>query len=51
MAVACECTGDSPWDATSKIAGDTWDEFDKAYGSRVAWESDLATVEALIKES
>ena len=50
-----ECGGDSPWDATSKVVGDTnnpdtWGEFDKAYGSRAAWESDLATAKALIKE-
>ena len=45
-----ECGGDSPWDATSEMVADTWDEFDEAYGSRAAWESDLATVETLIRE-
>ena len=45
-----ECGGDTPWDTTSEMVADTWDEFDEAYGSHAAWESDLATVETLIRE-
>jgi hypothetical protein len=44
------------WEPSSKTVADTdkpstWGELDQAYGSRVAWESDLATVERMIRES
>ena len=44
------------WDSGSKVIGDTlkpstWGELDMAYGSRKDWESDLATVEHMIKAS
>lgn len=48
--------GLSPWNGGSRFIADTlkpetWGAFDRAYGSRKAWESDLATVEAMIKHS
>ena len=48
--------GYSMWEWSSTTIADTdrrasWGEFDKAYGSRKAWETDLATVEAMIKHS
>lgn len=44
------------WEDSSKTIGDTdkpstWGEFDRAYGSRAAWESDLATVADMIRKS
>lgn len=44
------------WEPTSKTIADsdkpsTWGEFDRAYGSRKAWESDLATIADTIRES
>ena len=48
--------GLSPWNSGCEFIADTdrpstWGELDRAYGSRKAWESDLATVEAMIKHS
>ena len=48
--------GDSMWEPTSRTVADTdspsaWGELDRAYGSRAEWESDLATVERMIRES
>lgn len=48
--------GLSPWNGGSRFIADTlkpetWGAFDRAYGSRKAWESDLATVESMIKRS
>ncbi len=48
--------GDSMWDSGSKVIGDTnapptWGELDRAYGSRAEWETDLATVEHMIRQS
>lgn len=48
--------GYNMWDSGSKVIADTdtpstWGELDRAYGSRWQWESDLATVEAMIKHS
>lgn len=47
--------GDSMWEWTSTTVGDTdrpstWGAFDRAYGSRAAWQSDLATVEEMIRQ-
>lgn len=44
------------WNSSSKVIADsdkpsTWGELDRAYGSRRAWEADLATVEAMIRHS
>lgn len=48
--------GLSPWNSGCEFIADsgkadTWGELDRAYGSRAEWESDLATVEAMIKHS
>ena len=48
--------GLSPWNGGCRFIADTLKPetlgaFDRAYGSRKAWESDLATVEAMIKHS
>ena len=48
--------GYNMWDSGSRVVADTdkpstWDELDRAYGSRKAWEADLATVEAMIRAS
>jgi|GEM_PF-3818353 hypothetical protein len=48
--------GDDMWDPSATTVADTdrpstWGELDRAYGSRAEWESDLATVERLIRES
>lgn len=48
--------GYNMWEASSRVIADTdkpstWGELDRAYGSRKAWESDLATVERMIRES
>ena len=48
--------GYNMWDSGSKVIGDTdtpetLGAFDRAYGSRKAWESDLATVQDMIRES
>ena len=48
--------GYNMWDSGSNVIADTdtpstWGELDRAYGSRKAWESDLATVECMIRES
>ena len=48
--------GLSPWNGGCRFIADTlkpstWGELDRAYGSRKAWESDLATVEHMIKAS
>lgn len=44
------------WEPSSKTVADTgksdtWGELDRAYGSRAAWESDLATVADMIRKS
>lgn len=44
------------WEPSSTTVADTdkpstWGEFDRAYGSRAAWEADLATVERMIRQS
>lgn len=59
--VSCTLTtvrdgGDDMWEPTSSTVAytdkpSTWGELDQAYGSRKAWESDLATVERMIRES
>lgn len=48
--------GMSPWNAGCRFIADTLKPetlgaFDRAYGSRKAWETDLATVERMIRES
>lgn len=48
--------GLSPWNGGSRFIADTLKPetlgvFDRAYGSRAEWESDLATVKAMIKHS
>lgn len=48
--------GDSMWDPSATTVADTdrpstWGEFNRAYGSRAEWESDLATVESMIRQS
>lgn len=48
--------GYNMWDSASMVIADTdtpstLGELDRAYGSRKAWESDLATVERMIRES
>ena len=48
--------GLSPWNSGCGFIADsdkpdTWGELDWAYGSRAEWESDLATVERMIRES
>lgn len=48
--------GLSPWNGGCRFIADTLKPetlgaFDRAYGSRKAWEADLATVERLIRES
>lgn len=48
--------GDDMWESSSKVIADTdrpstWGELDWAYGSRAEWESDLATVERMIRQS
>lgn len=48
--------GYNMWDSGSKVIADTdtpstWGELDRAYGSRKAWEADLATVGHMIRES
>lgn len=48
--------GLSPWNSGCEFIADsgksdTWGELDYAYGSRAEWESDLATVERMIKQS
>ena len=45
--------GLSPWNGGCEFIADsdepdTWGELDRAYGSRAEWESDLATVEAML---
>lgn len=44
------------WEPSSKAVADTdkpstWGELDRAYGSRLEWEADLATVERMIRQS
>ena len=51
-----EYGGLSPWNSGCEFIADsgksdTWGELDWAYGSRAAWQDDLATVEAMIRES
>lgn len=51
-----EYGGLSPWNIGCELIADsgkadTWGELDRAYGSRKAWETDLATVERMIKHS
>lgn len=46
--------GVSMWERTSTTVADTdrpstWGTFDRAYGSRAAWQADLATVEEIIR--
>lgn len=48
--------GLSPWNSGCEFIADsdkpdTWGELDWAYGSRKAWETDLATVERMIRAS
>lgn len=48
--------GYNMWDSGSSVVGDsdrpsTWGAFDHAYGSRAAWQADLATVERMIRAS
>lgn len=48
--------GDDMWDPSATTVADTdrpstWGELDRAYGSRAEWESDLATVERMIRAS
>ena len=48
--------GDSMWEWTSTTVADTdrpstWGAFDRAYGSRAAWQGDLATAKRMIRES
>lgn len=48
--------GYNMWDSGSKVIADTdtpstWDELDRAYGSRWEWAADLATVEHMIRAS
>lgn len=51
-----EYGGQSPWSSgcefiADSARADTWGELDWAYGSRKAWEADLATAEAMIRQS
>ena len=51
-----EHVGLSPWNGGCRFIADTLKPetlgaFDQAYGSRKAWETDLATVERMIRES
>lgn len=53
---AVEYGGLSPWSGGCHFIADTlkpetWGAFDRAYGSRAAWQGDLATVEEMIKHS
>ena len=47
--------GLSPWNGGCRFIADTlkpetWGVFDHAYGSRAAWQVDLATVEEMIRQ-